>query len=266
MDDPPNVRGPQGMKESLLPAQKSSSIRKTRQTYSTRPQTLPHRGAVLKTKRFALHAAALCLLGLPLYATNLLTNPGFETGDFSGWNVLPNTPTYGVAVAGTDIPGTVFGPMSVIVNSGNYAAYALVCDGSVAGNCMPSGDPGDNLTLEQTVDLVAGQTYHIGFWIGNPITTGLGDSSAITVDGVPLSNFNAPDIGQGYSLVDGTFTASSSGPATVSYFLEGSGDGDAGISFDDFFVNSSVPEPSSLWLLGSGLLGAAGILRSKLVQ
>ena len=218
----------------------------------------------MKILATALLASFLCFC-LPLSASNLLANPGFETGDFTGWTVTPNTPTYGVAVAGTDIPGAFFGPMSVIVNSGTYAGYGLVCDFLVAGNCIPSGDAGDNLTLEQTVDLVAGQTYHIGFWFGNPISTALGNSSNITVDGAQISFINYSDLVQGYNLVDGTFTASSSGPATVSFFVEGSGSGDAGLSFDDFFVNSATPEPSSLLLLGSGLAGVLGVMRRKML-
>jgi hypothetical protein len=52
-------------------------------------------------------------------ATNILINPGFETGDFTGWTVSGNSPNFGVATQGpqslaqlspvrfTFVPGTM---------------------------------------------------------------------------------------------------------------------------------------------------------------
>jgi len=194
----------------------------------------------------------LCALMRPAYSDNLLINPGFETGNFTGWTVTANTPTYGVATAGTPIPGTDFGPMDVVVHSGNYAAYALTCP----VECAPSGDVGgDFLTLSQTLDLVAGTTYEIGFWFGDSDPAGtFGNESRIEVNGSVVQT-GGPGFTTDYQFEDVLYTPTSSGAATVSFVLEGSGTGDAGLSFDDFQVStvSSVPEPSAILPL-SGLL------------
>ena len=63
---------------------------------------------------------------------NLLVNPGFETGDFSGWTVGGNSMNTGVASDGTPISGfdPPFAWNYVNVRSGDYAGYALVKDGT----------------------------------------------------------------------------------------------------------------------------------------
>jgi hypothetical protein len=90
---------------------------------------------------------------------NLLVNPGFETGDFTGWTVNPNTPVYGVAISGTPILESYYlsGPDSVLVHSGNYAAYADLC---VLGlpDCVTDGLPSNTLTLSQSE---LGARYHL---------------------------------------------------------------------------------------------------------
>jgi len=57
----------------------------------------------------------ICFGGVLGYADQLLVNPGFETGDFSGWTVFRpapgsfgGTPIYGVATAGTPISGNAW--------------------------------------------------------------------------------------------------------------------------------------------------------------
>src|SRR5215831_18084751 len=79
----------------------------------------------------ALVIALVLLFGTSSVAQqNLLTNPGFETGDFTGWTMTQNSPNYGVNTNGFLITGTdpSFGPITVVTHSGNYAAYSTVCD------------------------------------------------------------------------------------------------------------------------------------------
>ncbi len=68
------------------------------------------------TPRTSLYAMALATTalagGLPAHAApiNLVANPGFETGNFTGWTVSGSFPNIGVD------------SLSVDVHSGNYGA------------------------------------------------------------------------------------------------------------------------------------------------
>jgi hypothetical protein len=94
-----------------------------------------------------LFASALALAGtgaalaVPM---NLLTNPGFETGNFTGWTVGGTTPVSGVGTDGQAVAlvgcGGCFLPASVNVRSGNNAAFY-----------QGRGDPSLVITLSQTI-------------------------------------------------------------------------------------------------------------------
>lgn len=220
---------------------------------------------MMKRPLFLL-APMMVLLASSAYASvNLLTNPGFETGDFTGWTVSANTVAYGVGTDGQLIPISdtfpVLGQMQVSVNSGTYAAWAVTCNPAFTpgATCSPSGDAADSLTLSQTVNLVAGTTYDIGYWTNS---YPFGDSSAIDVNGTPISLTTVPSA-PGYQFEGGLFTAAATGPADVSFFLEYSGLADAGISFDDFQVANATPEPSLFVVLGVGLLGLGASLSRR---
>lgn len=173
-------------------------------------------------------------------ASNLLVNPGFETGDFTGWTVTGDSPNYGVNIAGFLITGGGFdGPTFVLVHSGNFAGFAIVCAIAI---CNPSGHRnGDFLDLSQTVNLVPGVTYSVGFWVGDGSTSAFGDSIYISVDGVHIRLTSDPQINPGYQFVGGVFTASNP-TAVIAFHIQGSGEGDAGASFDDFCLSE---DPSS---------------------
>jgi hypothetical protein len=179
---------------------------------------------------------------------NLLNNPGFETGDFTRWIIGGTSLSYGVATAGG----------SVMVRSGLYAGYADVDTNWTYPNQH-------YLSLSQTVPVVAGSTYNIGFWEGNP---GVGAGDGITfVNGeqIYLNGGRWCQPTQGWWLRDNTWTApAGTSTADITFIINGSGTGMARFSFDDFFFTpSSVPIPPTILLFGSWLIGV-GFLRKRL--
>ena len=80
---------------------------------------------------------------IPATAASLVTNGGFETGDFTGWTIA-------AASCGSDF-GITTNPVDA--ESGIYAAF-------FNGSC-----PGSYDSFEQSVPTIAGQNYAVSFYI-----------------------------------------------------------------------------------------------------
>lgn len=190
-----------------------------------------------------------------------IINPGFETGDFSGWTVGGVNGGRGVALDGTPISASNanFQPNFVNVRSGNFAGFAAIAETN-----------GESLSLSQTVNLLPGlQTA--GFFMGLDQNGGIGidfaidaQRLAILVNSVnqtfttrfPFNNFPTGSTPAGFFEFSSNFT-SVGGPTLLEFRISGSGTWRAGISVDDFFVTGAiaqaVPEPASIaiWSLAS---------------
>ncbi len=161
-------------------------------------------------------------------AAPVLTNGGFETGDFTGWTL-----------AGTDSSasglGIYYGVDAADAHTGSSGAYF----GSIGGV----------LTLSQVIATTPGKSYAISFWlaqaIGEPAPPYVNSFSAVFGGTSLVSQTNVP--GAAFSLY------SYSGVATTSTtLLQFSFRNDTGFfSLDDVDVASpsgGAPEPATLFL------------------
>jgi hypothetical protein len=175
-----------------------------------------------------------------------LVNPGFETGDATGWTVSITGPATGVGEDGDSIPYADNPPAYVNVKSGSYAAWAAV------GNHRD-----EFLSLSQSIDFLEGE-YSIGFFlgldqaIGTGIETAIGDDRlGIFVDGQNIG-FDVREAGFVNKFPNGSTPADiyefsavtnlSAGPHTIEHKISGSGIARAAFSVDDLFVTIVMPD------------------------
>jgi PEP-CTERM motif len=186
-------------------------------------------------KKILLVIAVFAAAALTARAQNLVTNPGFETGDFTGWTPGGETDETGV---GTSDPTG-----NPLPHSGNFLAFM--------GPFTETG------TLSQTLTAGAG-LFNVDFYLAAS-GGGAGDFFSASLGGTTISTTNGNGAFGYIHIVIDNVAAGANPVLQFSAF-----NAPAWWDVDDVTV-TAVPEPGTLGLIGLGALGLLAALRKRLV-
>ena len=215
-------------------------------------------GSILKMRIASLSLLALCLAVVPAVAQDIYDN-GPTNGTTDAWTI-----NFGFAVSDSFTLGG-----ASTVSGLNFAAWLAPGDVLQSAEVsITSSEFGGTSYFDQTVSFT--QSGCTSNQYGFNVCTESGTFSGTALNaGTYWLNLSNASVNTGDPVYwdenSGPSSASENSNGTVpseSFTLVGSGSG--GTSSGTSSGSSSTPEPSSIMLFGSGVLGLAGVLRRKL--
>jgi hypothetical protein len=184
--------------------------------------------------------ALLFVLSAPMVGQNLVTNGGFETGDFTGWTQTGDTGYSGVCADG-----------SPSVDCSGYKPLS----GLFMGSFGPIGSMGG---ITQNLNTIAGHSYEISFFLSNGAAHP--DAFSINFGGVTLVSGTNVGWMKWQFFQFSEVATSDSTPLSFSFYQVPDY-----YDLDNVSVVEETPEPASLILLASAIsIGAATRRRSTI--